>query len=88
MFFFGDMAIDPGTDLTPFGGAGCFAYTNANLGFVTEAIAGGSSTTSIAVPNSTALFGAELSAQGTAASSLSPGLGFATSNGLRVVVGQ
>jgi len=88
VFFFGDMVIDPGIDLTPIGGAGCSAYTNGNLGYFSATITGTSSTFSVAVPNSMALFGTEISAQGAAASASSPGLGFATSNGLVITVGQ
>lgn len=86
VFFFGDTDIDPGVDLGVVGGAGCFGYTNGNLGFFTSTIAAGSSTYTVPVPASPAVVGAEIAAQGAAATMLNA-LGFGTSNGVRIVVG-
>ncbi|MFK7742822.1 MAG: hypothetical protein AB8H80_21100 [Planctomycetota bacterium] len=80
------MDFDPGIDLTPFGGADCFGYTNANLGAFMAPITAGTANFMVAVPNNTALIGAELSVQGTAAAAGIPS-GFSTSNGLRGIVG-
>ena len=87
VFAFGDADIDPGFDLTPVGGPGCFLYTNANLGFFTQPMNGTSSSINVLLPNLSALLGAFASAQGAGFTPLNS-LTFATSNGLRVIVGN
>ena len=83
MFFFGDTAQNIPLDLL--GGPGCTSYTNSNLGAFVQLATNGTSATSLAVPNNPALFGFELTAQSTCASSSA--LGFSTSNGLRATAG-
>jgi len=87
VFAFGDAVLDPAFDLTPLGGAGCFVYTNANLGFFMQPIFNGSSSINVLLPNLAALQGAFASAQGAAFTPLNS-LTFATSNGLSVIVGS
>ena len=83
VFVFGDNALNIPLDLL--GGPGCTSYTNANLGAFVQLATNGTSATSLAVPNNPALFGFEVTAQSTCASSSA--LGFSTSNGLRATAG-
>ncbi|HIE72401.1 MAG TPA: glycoside hydrolase family 16 protein [Planctomycetes bacterium] len=88
LFWFGVQAIPGGVSLDPLGGLGCFAYTNANLGFIVAPVIGGnnSSVYSLTLPPVAALIGYQLTAQATAASPTIP-LGIATSNGVTGVLG-
>lgn len=86
VFFFGEVAIDPGVDLTPLGGDGCEGYTNASLGGFFGPISAGTAIYSVAVPANPALVGAELTVQALSASASVP-WGFSTSNGLTGTVG-
>jgi len=84
---FGSLVVDPGVDLTPVGMAGCFAYTNLDIGlFGTGPVVGGTGTFALAIPNNTALIGSAMSAQGIALGG-SGTLGIAASNGLEIVIG-
>lgn len=87
VFGFGDAAIDPGFDLTPLGGPGCFLYMNGNLGFFIQPQMAGSSSINVLLPNISSLLGAFAAAQGAGFTSQNA-LTFATSNGLRVTVGN
>ncbi|MFK7741393.1 MAG: hypothetical protein AB8H80_13840 [Planctomycetota bacterium] len=87
VFFFGDMAIDPGIDLGAFGAPGCSAYTNANIDAFVAPVVSGMSTFTVVVPNDPTLLGTELTAQATAATALNMA-GFGTSNGLKVTLGN
>ena len=85
ILFFGD-AVSPGFDLGFLGMAGCRAYTNANLGSVTFAVAGGSGTQPLPIPATPALAGTFLTAQAVAFS-LATQLNLVTSNGTEVTIG-
>ena len=86
LFWFGETAVNPGIDLGFAGAAGCFAYTNANLGaFLAPAISG-AGTFTISVPNNPALLAYELTVQASAGTN-STAVGFVTSNGLTGVIG-
>ena len=87
VFAFGDASIEPGFDLTPLGGDGCFVYTNGTLGFLTQPVSGGSSSINVLLPNISSIFGAFASAQGASFTSQNT-LTFATSNGVKVTVGN
>lgn len=86
VFWFGSAALTPAVDLTSAGAAGCFAHTNGNLGAFVAPASGGGSSYVVAVPNSTALNGAELFVQMSATSTATT-IGFTTSNGLVGSVG-
>ncbi|MGK0153540.1 MAG: hypothetical protein ACI9SE_000486 [Neolewinella sp.] len=82
---FGTAVLNPGFNLTTVGMAGCFAYTNLDLGlFVTGPVVGGTGTFVLAVPNNPALIGTILSSQGVALSAATT-LGIAASNGVELV---
>ena len=86
-FFFGDIAIDPGYDMTPDGAPGCFAYTNASLGAWNQPILAGSSQMTIGVPSDASLLGLEVTVQG-AGREFGNSLGVSTSNGIAAKVGS
>jgi hypothetical protein len=86
-FFFGDVAIDPGYDMTPDGAPGCFAHTNGTLGVWNQPILSGSSQMQIGVPNAASLLGVEVTVQG-AGRDTSNALGVSTTNGVYVKVGS
>jgi hypothetical protein len=86
-FWFGETVVSPGVDLTFIGAAGCFAYTNANLGAFLAPVASGSSTYTVSVPISPALLAYALAVQASAGSS-STAVGLVTSNGLTGVIGN
>ena len=84
---FGSVLINPGTDLTAVGMAGCFGYTNLDFGiYQTSALSGGVGTFGLAVPNNPALAGGALSAQALAFSTTTV-LQLAASNGLEIAFG-
>lgn len=87
MFFFGDTVINPGVDLTSVGGTGCFIYTNANIGFQTAVISGGTSSLGVAIPATSSLVGSSLVVQATGGSAVLPLL-FGTSNALSITIGS
>ena len=85
-FAIGSQVVSPGVDLGVIGMAGCFSYTNLDIGLFTGSPAsGGVSTFPVPIPNNPALAGFEFAAQGLAFSSTTT-LGLATSNGLRITV--
>ncbi|MEZ6036961.1 MAG: hypothetical protein R3F29_05740 [Planctomycetota bacterium] len=63
--FLSDIAVNPGLPLTAIGipAPGCSIYIGNNLGSLTGANVGGSSTVSLPIPNNGALSGASLAAQ-------------------------
>lgn len=84
---FGSAVVNPGVDLTPVGMAGCFAYTNLDIGlFATGAVVGGTGTFVLPVPVNTALVGSTMSTQGVALSAATV-LQLAASNGMELVFG-
>ena len=87
VFAFGDAAVNPGFDLGPIGGPGCSVYSNASLGFYFSGLIGSSSQFNVLLPSQPSLIGAMATLQGAASTSLNA-IGFATSNGLSVVVGN
>ena len=87
LFWFGEIAVNPGVDLGFIGAVGCFAYTNANLGAFLAPVISGSGTFTVSVPNNPALLAYELTVQASAASN-STTVGFVTSNGLTGVIGN
>ncbi len=87
LFWFGEIAVNPGVDLGFIGAAGCFAYTNANLGAFLAPVTSGSGTFTVSVPNNPALLAYALTVQASAASN-STAVGFVTSNGLTGVIGN
>ena len=88
VFFFGDTNLDPAVDLTGLGAPGCFAHTNANLGYLLgSSVAGGSSSVTLTLPAVPALAGGQLVVQSTASSN-NLALGFSTSNGLIATLGD
>ena len=80
-FFFGDVAIDPGYDMTPDGAPGCFAHTNGALGVWAQPVTAGSAQMPVGIPNAASLIGVELTVQG-AGRDFGNALGVSTSNGL------
>ncbi|MFT4511991.1 MAG: hypothetical protein ACI89X_000679 [Planctomycetota bacterium] len=84
---FGTIAVNPGVDLTAVGMAGCFGYTNLNIGlFATGAVASGTGSFALPIPNSLVLIGSRFSSQGIALSAATT-LGVASSNGVEIVIG-
>src|SRR5690606_38291783 len=85
---FGSLSFNPGVDLTSIGMAGCFGYTNLNLGlYASGPVVGGTSTFALPIPSNPALAGTTIYAQGASLSALTV-LGIASSNGLDLVVGN
>jgi hypothetical protein len=84
---FGSSALNPGIPLDGVGMVGCFSYTNLDIGLFGggPAIAGVSAF-ALPIPASQALAGASLAAQGVTFS-LATTLGFASSDGLALVLG-
>lgn len=83
---FGSSAVDPGTDLTGIGMAGCFGYTSLDLGlFGPTPVVGTTANFPLPIPNDPSLTGASIAAQGVSFSSLTA-LGLAASNGMRLVL--
>lgn len=85
--WFGNQATNPGLPLAVLGAPGCSAYTNGNLGAFLVLATAGSGVYPLSVPNNTALIGASLACQATAATTLNS-FGIATSNGLLATVGN
>ncbi|MEC8651667.1 MAG: VCBS repeat-containing protein, partial [Planctomycetota bacterium] len=85
--WFGNQASNPGLPLAALGAPGCSAYTNGNLGAFLVLATAGSGVYPLSVPNNTALIGASLACQATAATTLNS-FGIATSNGLLATVGN
>lgn len=84
---FGSLVVDPGVDLTLIGMAGCFGYTNLDIGlFSTAPVASGTGSFALPVPSSIALVGSKMSSQGIALSATTA-LGIAASNGMELVFG-
>lgn len=84
---FGSMVVEPGIDLTPVGMAGCFGYTNLDIGlFSTGPVVGGTGSFGLPIPTNPALVGSAMSAQGIALGGTNL-LGLAASNGLELVFG-
>ncbi len=86
VLFAGDTAVVPGLDLTFLGMPGCFGYTNANLTSVTFAVAGGTGTVALPIPNVNGLIGLSFTCQSLAFSLVTPS-NLITSNGLELTVG-
>jgi streptogramin lyase len=87
LFAFGTAAINPGIDLTLIGMPGCFAYQNLDIGlFSGSPVSGGTSTMPLPIPHSPLLSGTALAAQGLSLSLATP-FGFASSNGVQLVLG-
>jgi hypothetical protein len=85
-FAFGSSAVNPGTDLTVIGMAGCASYTSFDLGlFGPSVVVGGSANLALPIPADPALTGTALATQAVSFSAANP-LGLATSNGLRLVL--
>ena len=84
LFWFGDVLINPGLDLTFLGAPGCSAYTSGNLGLGLQPAVSSSSSYTLPLPNDPGLLGLSLAAQASAGSAAVPA-GFVTSNG---VLGQ
>jgi len=88
LFGFGTIAVNPGIDLTFLGMAGCYAYSNIDLGlFSGSPVVGGTSTMPLPIPADLSLTGTTLSAQGLSFSLLTS-FNLASSNGLSVVLGN
>ena len=89
LFWFGDGAAQVTLPLGPIIGAnGCTLYTNASLGAQIASVSPtGTASFPITVPANPALLATDLSVQATARSA-STGANWATSNGLRAVVGN
>lgn len=87
--FFGDTAINPGTDLTFLGMQGCSGYTNASLGSFVFPVLQPAGTGSIVlpIPNNPGLIGSVVTAQSLAFSPVTP-LNLVSSNGLRATAGN
>ena len=83
---FGGAAFNPGVDLTTIGMAGCFAYTSLDLGLYGPfAAVGGTTNIALPIPNTPAIAGIGLSAQGVAFSATTI-LGMAASNGTLLTI--
>ncbi|MCA8977829.1 MAG: hypothetical protein KDC98_24095, partial [Planctomycetes bacterium] len=77
---------DPGIDLTPYGMQGCYQFTGTDA-VVVVIPAGGQSTYSMPIPNSTAYIGLPINGQTYAASPGANVAGLISSNGVRAVIG-
>ena len=86
-FFFGDVAIDPGYDMTPDGAPGCFAHTNGTVGVWAQPVTASSAQMAVGIPAAASLIGVELTVQG-AGRDFGNALGVSTSNGLSAKVGS
>lgn len=85
--FLGDQSLNPGLPLTGLGAPGCTAYTNGNMAAFPVLATAGTGSLPLGIPSNTALIGAGLSCQATAATTLNA-FGIATSNGLLAKVGN
>ncbi len=86
LFAFGSSALNPGIDLTAIGMPGCAAYQSLDIGLLTgSATTNGVSTFPLPIPNSPALTGSQLAAQGVAFAVTAP-LPLAASNGVLLVL--
>jgi hypothetical protein len=86
-FGFGTAAVTPGADLTPIGMAGCFGYTNLDLGLFGPAVASSNiATFPLPIPSNTALIGTVLSSQAIGFTPTTT-LGLSSSNGVQIVLG-
>ncbi len=86
-FGFGTAAVTPGADLTPIGMAGCFGYTNLDLGLFGPAVASSNiATFPLPIPSNTALIGTVLSSQAIGFTPTTT-LGLSSSNGVQIVIG-
>jgi hypothetical protein len=84
---FGTQVVNPGIDLTAVGMAGCFGYTNLDLGlYLTGPLAAGAGAFALPLPADPNLAGQMVSAQGVAFSTLTS-LGLASSNGQQLMFG-
>ena len=86
LFWFGDTAISSGIDLSFIAAAGCFSYSNANLGAFIATASSGSGSLAINVPSNPALLNYALTVQASTSSTSTPA-GFITSNGIEAVIG-
>lgn len=82
----GTVVINPGLDLTGIGMAGCALYSNQDIGLFATPAVNGVLTFPLAIPASSSVAGAVLSAQGVAPSGATV-LGLASSNGTEIRVG-
>lgn len=79
--------VNPGTDLTVIGMAGCFSYTSLDVGtFGPSVVASGTGTVAFPIPSVPSLSGLVLYGQGISYSGATS-LGLAASNGTQLVVG-
>ncbi len=84
---FGTVVVNPGVPLDSAGMAGCFAYTNLDLGVLgAGAIVGGNAPFPLPIPVDLTLPGTVLSSQAISFS-LATALGLASSNGVEIVIG-
>lgn len=87
LFGLGTGIVDPGADLTGIGMAGCFSFTDLNLGiFGPSVVVGGTASLALPIPNMPSLTGLVLYAQGLSMSTATV-LGLASSNAMQIVVG-
>ncbi|HEX6810147.1 MAG TPA: hypothetical protein VF384_00865 [Planctomycetota bacterium] len=85
---FGNVVVDPGVSLSFLGMPGCEAYTNLGIGiFNSGMVSSQRSEFALAIPNNPAINGTVLSAQALSLSATILPLGFASSNGTRLVIG-
>lgn len=83
---FGTTAL-PGIDLTGIGMAGCFAYSNLDIGLnATGPVIGGVGIYQLPLPNDPAFLNAQLACQGVSLS-LATTLNLAASNGVQITIG-
>ncbi len=84
---FGTTATYPGLDLGFLGMTGCASYTSFDLGlFGPAVVSAGTGVFPLPIPNSSALAGSALAAQGVSLS-VATAFGLATSNGTQLVIG-
>lgn len=83
----GNVALNPGLDLTSINMPGCFAYTNLDIGlFTTQPLVGATGTLPLPIPSNINLAGYSLAVQGISLSLTTPLL-LASSNGAVVQLG-
>jgi hypothetical protein len=85
--FFGTAPVNPGIDLGFLGAPGCNAHINAIIADLTGAVAAGSATVTIAIPNDPTIAGTQLVGQSVCLTLKNP-LALLTSNGVDALIGQ
>lgn len=86
---FGGTVVNPGVPLAIIGMPGCFAFTDLTIGlFLSGPIAAGVSDFVLGIPSSPAIVGTLLSSQAVSFSAVILPMGFASSNGTSITIGN